>query len=283
MRNRKSVSDILELKQQGRKIVMVTAYDYAFAKLADEAGVDIILVGDSAAMVMMGYPDTRYITLDEMIVFCKSASRGVSHALVVGDMPFMSYQSSVDEAVRNAGRMVREGMVDAVKLEGGGEYADVIKAIVRAGIPVMAHVGLTPQSAPMQTGYRKKGKTGEEAAKIIEDAKAVEKAGAFSLVVEYTSSEVTKIITEELQIPVIGIGSGRYCDGQVLVMHDILGLYETPPKFAKQYTNLKEITIQALTTYAKEVREGLFPEEKHSFHMKEQEYNKLQQLIGRKT
>ncbi len=283
MQRRKSVYDILELKRQGRKIVMVTAYDYAFAKIADEAGVDIILVGDSAAMVMMGYQDTRYITLDEMIVFCKAASRGVSQALVVGDMPFMSYQSSVEDAVRNAGRMVREGLVDAVKLEGGSEYTDVIKAIVKAGIPVMAHVGLTPQSASMQTGYRKRGRTSEEAAKIIEDAKAVEQAGAFSVVVEYTSTEVTKIITEELNIPVIGIGSGKQCDGQVLVIHDILGLYETPPPFAKQYANIRETALHALETYAKEVREAIFPEEEHSFNMKEQEYNKLLDLLKRKS
>ena len=278
MRRRLTAKDVIGMKGRER-IVMVTAYDYQTARLVDRAGVDIILVGDSAAMVMMGYEDTRYITMEEMIVFCKSASRGVEHAMVVGDMPFMSYQASEEEAVRNAGRLVKEGLVDAVKLEGGQEYVDVIRSIVRAGIPVMGHVGLTPQSASMQTGYSQRGKRAEEAERIIEDARAVEKAGAFSLVLEFTSSEVAEIITEELRIPVIGIGSGSKCDGQVLVIHDLIGMFENPPPFVKQYARVGALVEEAVRRYVEDVRSGKFPDEEHTFHMKEEEYQKLLQRL----
>ena len=278
MRRRLTAKDVIGMKGRER-IVMVTAYDYQTARLVDRAGVDIILVGDSAAMVMMGYEDTRYITMEEMIVFCKSASRGVEHAMVVGDMPFMSYQASEEEAVRNAGRLVKEGLVDAVKLEGGQEYVDVIRSIVRAGIPVMGHVGLTPQSASMQTGYSQRGKRAEEAERIIEDARAVEKAGAFSLVLEFTSSEVAEIITEELRIPVIGIGSGSKCDGQVLVIHDLIGMFENPPPFVKQYARVGALVEEAVRRYVEDVRSGRFPDEEHTFHMKEGEYQKLLQRL----
>ena len=281
MKQRLTAKHIINMKGK-KKIVMITAYDYQTARLADRAGVDIILVGDSAAMVMMGYEDTRFITMDEMIVFCKSASRGVEHAMVIGDMPFMSYQASDEEAVRNAGRLVKEGLVDAVKLEGGQEYAETIRAIIRAGIPVMGHVGLTPQSASMQTGYSQRGKKADEAEKIIEDAKAVEKAGAFAVVIEFTSSEVAEIITEELRIPVIGIGSGKKCDGQVLVIHDLLGIFHNPPPFAKQYASIGMEIEKAIRKYAEEVREDKFPGEEHSFHMKQEEYLKLLQKLGRK-
>ncbi|MEM3488225.1 MAG: 3-methyl-2-oxobutanoate hydroxymethyltransferase [Nitrososphaerota archaeon] len=276
-----SALDIQKIKRIGRKIVMVTAYDYTSARLADSAGVDIILVGDSASMVMMGMKDTRYLTLEEMIVFCKSAARGVKHAIVVGDMPFMSYQVSVEEAVRNAGKLVKEGLVDAVKIEGGTEYADTVRAIVRAGIPVMGHIGLTPQSASMESGYRLRGKRAEEAKSIIQDALQLESAGAFAIVLEYTTCEVGKILSERLSIPVIGIGSGPYCDGQVLVFHDIVGLYEEPPPFSKKYIDAASLIKDALIRYREEVLTNRFPSESQYWNMDPIEYSRLLELISK--
>jgi len=267
--------DIVNLKRKGRKIVMITAYDYCFARLADRAGVDVILVGDSAAMVMMGYRDTRFITLDEMITFCKSASRGVEHALIVGDMPFMSFQVSREEAVRNAGRLVKEGMVDAVKLEGGKECAATVRAIVEAGIPVMGHIGLTPQSAAASTGFRLTGKGADDAAKLVNDALALQEAGAFAVVTEYVTTEVAAYIARRLSIPVIGIGSGPGCDGQVLVLHDLLGLYDKSPPFSKRYADLSQIVLEAISTYRREVLEGFFPTEEHVRHMDPDEYQEF--------
>ncbi|MEM0482076.1 MAG: 3-methyl-2-oxobutanoate hydroxymethyltransferase [Nitrososphaerota archaeon] len=270
MNEKLTARDIIQLKKKGRKIVMITAYDYAFARLVDQAGVDIILVGDSASMVMMGYRDTRFVTLRDMITFCKSVSRGVERALVVGDMPFMSFQVSKEEAVRNAGRLVKDGMVDAVKLEGGVEYADIVRAIVNAGIPVMGHIGLTPQSAATSTGYRLVAKEAEDAVKLVEDAKALEEAGAFAIVAEYVTAEVAEYITKQLKIPVIGIGSGPGCDGQVLVLHDALGLYEKSPPFSKRYVDLASIVKEAISRYRSEVLEGMFPSEEHTKHMKKE-------------
>lgn len=272
--------DIQKIKYSGRKIVMVTAYDYTSARLADSAGVDIILVGDSASMVMMGMRDTRYLTLEEMIVFCKSVARGVKHAMVVGDMPFMSYQVSIEEAVRNAGKLVKNGLVDAVKIEGGADYADTVKAIVRAGIPVMGHIGLTPQSASMESGYRLRGKKAEDAIKIIQDAMQLQNAGAFAIVLEYTTCEVGKILSEKLSIPVIGIGSGPYCDGQVLVFHDLVGLYEEPPPFSKKYIEAASLIKDALVRYKEEVLTLKFPSEKNYWSMDPNEYNRLLKLIN---
>jgi len=279
MESRLSALDIQKIKRSGRKIVMVTAYDYTSARLADSIGVDIILVGDSASMVMMGMKDTRYLTLDEMIVFCKSASRGVKHAMLVGDMPFMSYQISVEEAVRNAGRLVKEGLVDAVKIEGGAEYAETVKAIVRAGIPVMGHVGLTPQRASMESGYRLRGKRAEDGKSIINDALQLQSAGAFAIVLEYTTCEVGKILSEKLSIPVIGIGSGPYCDGQVLVFHDIIGLYEESPPFSKKYADAASIIKEALSRYREEVLNHRFPSKDHYWSMDPDEYNRLLEMI----
>lgn len=276
-----SALDVQKIKRTGRKIVMVTAYDYTSARLADSAGVDIILVGDSASMVMMGMKDTRYLTLEEMIVFCKSAARGVNHAMVVGDMPFMSYQVSVEEAVRNAGKLVKDGLVDAVKIEGGAEYADTVRAIVRAGIPVMGHIGLTPQSASMESGYRLRGKRAEEAKSIIQDALQLENAGAFAIVLEYTTCEVGKILSEKLSIPVIGIGSGPYCDGQVLVFHDIVGLYEELPPFSKKYVDAASLIKEALTRYRDEVLTNRFPSENYYWSMDPTEYSRLLELISK--
>jgi len=263
-----------------RKITMVTAYDYPTALLADKAGIDIILVGDTCSMVVLGYDSTLPITMDEMIYHCKAVKRGVKHALIVGDMPFMSFNVSKEDTIRNAGRFIKEGGCDAVKLEGGIIIKDTIKAIVDAGIPVMGHVGLAPQTATFLSGYRVKGKEAIEAMKIIKDAKAIEASGAFSIILESLTSEVARIITHELSIPTIGIGAGPDCDGQVLVLHDLLGLFDKfTPKFVKRYANLSEEIFKALETYKDEVQKGIFPDDQHSYHMDKAEFDKLQKKL----
>jgi 3-methyl-2-oxobutanoate hydroxymethyltransferase len=278
MGSRLTARDIMQMKKKGKKISMLTAYDYAFARIVDQAGIDIILVGDSASMVMMGYKDTRFITLGEMITFCKSVSRGVERAMVVGDMPFMSYQASREDAVKNAGLLVKKGLVDAVKLEGGEEMADKVRAIVNAGIPVMGHIGLTPQSAAMTRGYRLTAKSAEEGLKLVRDAEALQEAGAFAIVLEYVTSEVAEQITRQLDIPTIGIGSGPSCDGQVLVLHDLLGLYENSPPFSKRYIDLVPQVRAAIEKYRQEVIEGVFPGEEHTRHM---ESGELKEFLDR--
>ncbi len=262
-----SVRDILKAKGR-RKLVMITAYDYVSARLVDRGGVDIILVGDSVGMVVHGLPATQYVTMDMMILHVSSVARAKPHALVVGDLPFLSYETSIEDAVYNAGELVRAG-AEAVKIEGGSEYVDVVKAVTRAGIPVMGHIGLNPQRSLLIGGYRRRGLKPSEAEKIIEDARELEKAGVFSIVIEYTAADVAKTITEEVSIPTICIGSGPYCDGQVLVLHDILGLYENIPPFAKKYVDLSKTIIEAVSKYAEEVRKGLFPEKKHYFTSRE--------------
>jgi 3-methyl-2-oxobutanoate hydroxymethyltransferase len=271
-----TIPELKKMKREGRKITMVTAYDYPTAILADQAGVDIILVGDSVGMVMLGYSSTLPVTMSEMIHHAKAVVRGVKRAIVIGDMPFMSYNASIKEAVRNAGKFLKVGC-DAVKVEGGAEIAETIRAIVDAGIPVMGHIGLTPQRFALLGGYKLQGRDAASARKIIEDAKALEKAGAFSVLLELTTVEVAKIITEELTIPTIGIGAGPYCDGQVLVVTDILGLtmWTPTPKFAKQYVNLSQIILNALKNYVNDVRELKFPTEEHSYHMEKEEFEKL--------
>ncbi len=271
------------MKAKGKKIAMITAYDYPTARLADESGVDVILVGDSAAMVVLGRKDTRFIGMEEMLTFCRAVSSAVKRALVVGEMPFMSYQVSTEQAVANAGRMVREGGVDAVKMEGGAEYADVIRAVVRAGVPVMGHVGMTPQSAASSTGYRLRGKSAEEAERIIRDAEEVARAGAFSIVLEFTTAEVAEYLTQTLDIPVIGVGAGPHCDGQVLVLHDVLGLYENSPPFAKRYADLRSIVIDAITRYVSEVRNCTFPDEGRYWRMEERERAELRKRLEERT
>jgi len=278
-RRKVTVADVLAMKSQGRKIVSVTAYDYPTALLADRAEVDIILVGDSGGMVVLGYPDTRPVTMEEMLIMCKAVSRGASRALLVGDMPFMSYQASVEEALRNAGRFIKEGGMDAVKIEGGAEQAGVVKALTRAGIPVMAHIGFTPQSTPTLQGYRVQGRTAQSAQRLLEDALALQEAGAFSIVLEMVTSEAAELISRSLRIPTIGIGAGPHCDGQVLVLHDILGLYERfTPKFAKRYRNLAGEILAALQEYRADVLNGRFPGEDHVFHMAPEEVEKLSPL-----
>ncbi len=265
-----TIPQLMEMKRRGERIVMVTAYDYPTAVLADQAGVDVILVGDSVGMVMLGYSSTLPVTMDEMLHHAKAVTRGAKRALIIGDMPFMSYNASIEEAIKNAGAFLKAGC-DAVKLEGGSEMKRTIKAIVDAGIPVMGHIGLTPQRLALLGGYRVQGSDVLSAKKVIEDAKALERAGSFAVVLELVATEIAKIITEELTIPTIGIGSGPHCDGQVLMVTDILGLtmWTPTPKFAKQYVNLSEIILNALKSYVDDVKMKRFPTDEHSYHVAE--------------
>ncbi len=261
-----TIHDFLNKKRDGKKITMLTAYDFPFARIVDEAGIDVILVGDSLGMVVQGLENTLPVTMDEMIYHTKMVSRAVENAMVIGDMPFMSYQTGIEDAVRNAGRFLKEAGASAVKMEGGAEVADHIKAMTRSDIPVMAHIGLTPQSIHRMGGYKVQGKTEEAANKLIEEARIVEDAGAFSLILEAIPMELSRKITEELSIPTIGIGGGPYCDGQVLVLHDVIGLFERfVPKFIKKYANLKDDALSAIRTYRKEVEKGSFPSKDQSF------------------
>jgi 3-methyl-2-oxobutanoate hydroxymethyltransferase len=257
---------ILRNKKGKEKITMLTAYDYTFANIMDNAGIDCILVGDSVGNVMLGYPNTIPVTVDEMIHHTKAVSKGAKNALVVIDMPFMSYQESIEQARRNAGRMIKESGAEAVKLEGGVKMKDVIRALVDIEIPVMGHIGLTPQSIHRMGSYKVQGK-GEEAEALIKDAKAVEEAGAFSVVLECVPRKLAKEITNMLSIPTIGIGAGPDCDGQVLVIHDLLGLFgEFRPKFVKSYLNIRQEMETAIKSFIEEVKEGVFPDDTHSFH-----------------
>ena len=261
-----TVHDFLKKKKESKKITMLTAYDYPFAQIVDEAGIDVILVGDSLGMVIQGHENTLPVTMDEMIYHAKMVVRAAKNAMVIGDMPFMSYQSSVEDAVKNAGRFLKEAGTAAIKLEGGSEVADHINAMTKSDIPVMAHIGLTPQSIHRMGGYKVQGKTEEAARKLIEEAHIVEDAGAFSVLLEAIPMDLAKKITEELSIPTIGIGAGTYCNGQVLVLHDVLGLFERfVPKFIKRYANLKEEALKAIKTYKEEIEQGSFPSEEQSF------------------
>ncbi len=261
-----TVHDFLKKKKENKKITMLTAYDYPFAQIVDQAGIDVILVGDSLGMVVQGHENTLPVTMYEMIYHAKMVVRAAKNAMVIGDMPFMSYQSSVEDAVKNAGRFLKEAGTAAIKLEGGSEVADHINAMTKSDIPVMAHIGLTPQSIHRMGGYKVQGKTEEAARKLIEEAHIVEDAGAFSVLLEAIPMDLAKKITEELSIPTIGIGAGTYCDGQVLVLHDVLGLFERfVPKFIKRYANLKEEALKAIRTYKEEIEQGSFPSEEQSF------------------
>ncbi len=252
-------------KSSGEKITMLTAYDYSMAKMLDDSGLDIVLVGDSLGMVVLGYDSTVPVTMEEMIHHCKAVRRGVSRALLVGDMPYLSYQVSKKEAVRNAGRFFKEAGCQCVKLEGGSNMASTIERIVRAGIPVMGHIGLTPQTVTALGGYRIQGRDPESAKRLLKDAKAVADAGAFSLVLECIPSALAKTITETIPIPTIGIGSGPHCDGQVLVTNDLLGLFEKfLPNFVKRYVNLAPMIKEALASYIDEVEKGIFPGTEYS-------------------
>ena len=261
-----SVLTFSKKKSEGKKITVLTAYDYTMAKLINDSGVDAILVGDSLGSVILGYEDTLSVTMDDMVHHCRAVARAADKAMVVVDMPFMSYQVSVEEALHNAGRLVQEGHANAVKLEGGKRVCPQIRAMVEAGIPVMAHLGLTPQSINTFGGYKVQGKTQEQAAKLLSDALAVQEAGAFSLVLECVPMQLANLITKKLNIPTIGIGSGAGCDGQVLVAQDMLGM--TPgfsPKFLKHFAPVGEIIQKAVGDYVQEVENGTFPTEEQGF------------------
>jgi len=265
-----SITQIKEMKRKGEKIAMLTAYDYSTAKLIDEAGIPLILVGDSLGMVVLGYESTIPVTMDEMIHHTKAVVRGTKQALVVGDMPFMTYQVSFDEALRNAARFIQQGGCQAVKLEGGESMAETVKRIVSCGIPVMGHIGLTPQSIHQLGGFKIVGKTPEAAVRMLNDAAALDAAGAFAIVLECVPEPLSKLITEQVSVPTIGIGAGKYCDGQVQVISDLLGLYtDFVPKHAKQYTKLFEVIKNATSSYIGEVKAGTFPTEKQSYPLDE--------------
>jgi 3-methyl-2-oxobutanoate hydroxymethyltransferase len=261
-------------KKGKEKISVITAYEYSTAKICDSAGIDILLVGDSAAMVVLGYSSTVPVGMQEMTIFCGAVARGTKRAIVVGDMPFGSYQVGPGMAVENAIQMIKAGC-DAVKLEGSSEIADTIRAIIDAGIPVMGHIGLRPQTSALWEGYKLQGRTKEGANKLIEDAIKLEKAGVFSIVLEMVTSEVGDAITRRVSVPTIGIGSGPNCDGQVLVLHDMLGIYQDiRPKFVKRYSELNKEMFDAISSYNHEVKTGMFPEESNTFHMDAKELDK---------
>ncbi len=276
----KTPLDIIAKKAAGQKISVITAYDYSLATLCDKAGVDILLVGDSAGMVVLGYENTIPVTMTNMQMFTEAVSRARENALVVGDLPFMSYQANVSDAIKNSGKLIKAG-ADAVKLEGGIEMADTVEAIVDTGIPVMGHIGLQPQTTMLSEGYRVQGKTAETAIKLIESAMALEEAGVFSIALEMVTSEVAKIISDSISVPTIGIGSGKNCDGQVLVIHDMLGMYDKlKPKFVKRYLSLSKDITNAVDSYRKDIESGQFPGDEHSFSMDQSELDKLREELG---
>ncbi|MBP8903890.1 MAG: 3-methyl-2-oxobutanoate hydroxymethyltransferase [Paludibacteraceae bacterium] len=261
-----SVKSFQIAKDENRKITMLTAYDYSMAKILDSAGIDSILVGDSLGMVFQGHDSTLTVTIDDIIYHTRAVMRGVSRALVIADMPFLSYHISKEDAIRNAGRIIKEGGAEAVKIEGGVYFADTIRAIVQSQIPVMGHIGLTPQSVNTFGGFKVQGKNPESARQIIEDAKTLEKSGVFAITLEGVPEELAKQITESIKIPVIGIGAGRYCDGQVLVVNDMLGMYnDFVPKFVKQFAKLNVEIVSAVQSYISGVQQGNFPAPEHTY------------------
>ena len=280
-RKKVTILSLKNKKEKGEPITMLTAYDYPTGLLVDQAGIDIILVGDSLAMVVLGHENTVAVTMDEMLHHCKAVARGAKNPLLVGDMPFMSYQVDVKEAIRNAGRFLKEGGMDVVKLEGGRDMAPTVKGIVDAGIPVMGHIGLTPQTISKLGGYRVQGKDIATAKALIDDGLALEEAGAFSLILEAIPGPVARLITERVGIPTIGIGAGPDCDGQVLVTHDLIGLFDRfVPKFVKQYTNTFSSIIEALESYRDEVVAGTFPGPEHGYSMSDEALQALLKEFG---
>jgi 3-methyl-2-oxobutanoate hydroxymethyltransferase len=267
-----SLTDLAEKKRKGERIVMVTAYDYPTARLADEAGLDLVLVGDSAAMTVLGHDSTVPATMDEMVMLTRAAARGAQRPLLIADMPFGSFQVSDEDALRNAIRFVKEAGADAVKLEGAGTSLSRVRAVVAAGIPVMGHVGLTPQSATMLGGLRAQGRTATQALRLLDDARALEAEGCFAVVLEAVPAPVAARITAALSVPTIGVGSGPGCDGQVLVLHDLIGLYQgRSARFVKRYADVGSTIKDALERFAADVRTGAFPEEEHTYSMPEEE------------
>ncbi len=275
-RRKMTIPDIQRKKQEGRKITLLTAYDYPSGRLIDEAGVDIILIGDSLAMTVLGYESTVPITMDEMVHHSKAVKRGVKYGLIVGDMPFMTYNIGEKETVRNAGKFIKEGGCGAVKIEGGIEMAAIVKTLVKAGIPVLGHIGLTPQTATQLGGFKVQGKDAKSAQRLIDSALALEKAGCFAVILECVPDKLAKLITEKLEIPTIGIGAGVYCDGQALVTNDMIGLFDRfTPKFVKKYADLWPLLLNAFKRYKDEVEGGKFPTEEHSFTMNDSEFIKI--------
>jgi 3-methyl-2-oxobutanoate hydroxymethyltransferase len=282
--NRKKITtkEFQQKKERGEPISMLTAYDYPTSLIMDRAGIDSILVGDSLGMVVLGYENTLRVTMEEMLHHCRAVTRGAQYALLIGDMPFMSYQVSVEDAVRNAGRFLQEGGMDAIKLEGGRERADSIRAIIRAGIPVMGHIGLTPQSVNLFGGFRAQGKTASAAKRILEDALLLQDAGCFSLVLESVPGRLAELISEKLDIPTIGIGAGRGCDGQVLVTHDLLGLFDRfTPKFVRKYADFSNEMERAFSDFISEINTGNFPTSEHTVEMPDDEWMILMAEIGK--
>ena len=280
-RKKVTTATFRQKKQRGELITMLTAYDYPTALAEDQAGVDSILVGDSLGMVVLGYPNTLPVTMDDMLHHSKAVSRGAKFALLIGDMPFMSYQVSVEEAVRNAGRFLQEAGMDAIKLEGGRERLDVIRAIVSAGIPVMGHLGLTPQSVNQLGGFRPQGKTAVAAKRLLEDALLLEEAGCFGIVLESVPAKLAQLISQKLSIPTIGIGAGVGCDGQVLVTHDLLGLFDRfTPKFVKKYANFHAEMQRAFAEYIEDVETKRFPAEEHTVAMDDAQWDQLMKEMG---
>jgi len=275
-----SVLDVKQAKEEGRKLTMLTAYDYPLGLMAAESGVDIVLVGDSLGMVVMGLNGTVEVTMEDMIHHIKAVVRGCEGPLIVGDMPFMSYNTSIREAIINAGRLMKEGGCDVVKLEGGVDFAPTIESIVKAGIPVQGHIGLTPQTASALGGFKMQGKDAAAAKQIIDDARALEDAGVFSMILEAVPAPLGKLVAEAVKVPVIGIGAGPDVDGQVLVFHDVVGLFDRfVPKFVKQYTNVRKIIIEALKEYNQDVMAGTFPGPEHSFKMPAEALEQLKNMI----
>jgi 3-methyl-2-oxobutanoate hydroxymethyltransferase len=280
-RKKTTVQTLRGKKQNGEVISMLTAYDYPTALAIDQAEIDVILVGDSLGMVVLGYPNTLPVTMEDMLHHCKAVSRGAQYALLVGDMPFMSYQVSVAEAVRNAGRFLQEAGMDAVKLEGGRERLEAIRAILAAGIPVMGHLGLTPQSVNQLGGFRPQGREAAAAQRLVEDALLLQDAGCFAIVLESLPARLAKLISERLEIPTIGIGAGAGCDGQVLVTHDLLGLFDRfTPRFVKKYADLHGVMAQAFAAYKADVEGRAFPAAEHSVEMPDQEWQVLLEVVA---
>jgi 3-methyl-2-oxobutanoate hydroxymethyltransferase len=269
------------MKRQGKKITMITAYSYPQGLIVDEAGIDIILVGDSLGMVELGYKDTVPVTMDEMLAHTKAVTRGVKRAHVVGDLPFMSYNISIEQGVTNAGILYKDGLADSVKLEGGQDMAPVVRAIVKAGIPTFGHIGLTPQTAAMLGGFKVQGKSVDQAKRVVDDALALEDAGAFALILEAIPKQLAAVITQKVKIPTVGIGGGLDCDGQVLVLHDMVGLFRRfTPKFVKVYADVYSIQLDAVKKFIGDVQAAKFPAEEHTFTMKEDVVAELRKAYG---
>ena len=281
MSNKKvTIMDVQQAKGENRKLTMVTAYDYPFGLMADEAGIDIVLVGDSLGMVVMGLEGTVEVNMEHMIHHIRAVTRGCKNPFIVGDMPFMSYNTSIREAIINAGRLLKEGGCESIKLEGGVDFAPTVEAIVKAGIPVQGHIGLTPQTASALGGFKMQGRDAAAAKQIIDDAKALENAGVFSMILEAVPAPLGKLVAEAVKVPVIGIGAGPDVDGQVLVTHDMIGLFDKfVPKFVKQYTNIRKVILDALSEYKQEVLDVEFPAPEHSFKMPEEALEQLKKLI----